>query len=440
VIPIEQSPIPIAPEPASDASAQPGPSSIGDIARVIGRVGGPDAQPPSPAGPTLIVVAGQHGNEPSGVHAARRVLFSLRAAIRREPGCFRGEFVALAGNVNALRRGVRYIDADLNRLWTPAAINEAFARTERGQPLTAEQREQNELAEEITDTVLRSRGPTVLLDLHTTSASSRPFLAVEDIVRVRELARAIPVTAVLGLEAVIRGILPDWFNTVGHAAMIFEAGQHDDPASIERHEAAIWLMLAEVGVIDRAAFASRLAEANQTLEPFSKGLPRMLEARARHSVLPDDGFRMRKGFENFQQVQRGDLLAGDTTGTIRAPMSGWLFMPLYQPQGEDGFFIVRRASRLFMGLSKLLRPLHLHRLIHLLPGVAKSEADVDAFVVNPKVARVLAHEVFAMLGYRRYREHAGVGVFGKTAEDMHRAWYALPEERRHPRRDQGRSS
>ncbi len=414
--------------------------SLAGVERIIGRLGGPDARTPTAPGPTLIVVAGQHGNEPSGVHAALRVLKSLETAAQRDPACFRGELLAVAGNVPALRSGVRFIDADLNRLWTPAEIDQSFARTDRGDPVSTEQQQQRELAEEITDAVLRSRGSTVLLDLHTTSAASRPFLAVEDIVRVRELARAIPVTAVLGLEAMIRGILPDWFNTVGDAAMIFEAGQHDDPASIERHEAAIWLLLAEIGAIERAAFSERLARARATLEPFAAGLPRMLEARARHSVSPEDGFKMRKGFSNFHAVQRGELLAGDTTGTIRAPMSGWLFMPLYQPQGEDGFFIARRASRIFMRLSKLLRPLKLHKLIHLLPGVAKSEAPVDAFVVNPRVARLLAHEVFAMLGYRRYREHGGIGVFGKTAEDMHRAWYALPEELRRPRRDQSRSS
>ncbi|MCR9216350.1 MAG: succinylglutamate desuccinylase/aspartoacylase family protein [bacterium] len=440
MIPIDQAPIPTTPRSTTPDPERLATSSLTDIKRVIGRVGGPSADHESPPGPTVIIVAGQHGNEPSGVHAAVRVLQSLRTAVEREPGCFRGEFIALAGNVEALRTGVRFIETDLNRLWTPGAIDETFARTERGEPVSAEQREQRELADEITDAVLRSRGPTFLLDLHTTSASSRPFLAVEDIVRVRELARAIPVTGVLGLEAMIRGILPDWFNTVGDAGLIFEAGQHDDPASIERHEAAIWLLLAEVGVIGHSAFAARLEAARSTLEPFSRGLPRLLEARARHSVSPEDGFRMRKGFENFHPVVRGDLLAGDSAGTIRAPMSGWLFMPLYQPQGEDGFFIARRASRIFMRLSKVLRPLKLHKLVHLLPGVSRSDADVDAFVVNPKVARVLAHEVFAMLGYRRYREHAGVGVFGKTAEDMHRAWYALPEELRNPRRDQSRSS
>lgn len=437
MIPLESAPIPIAPPGEGGDHKQPLGGSLANVQRVIGRCGGPSHAPP---GPTLIVVAGQHGNEPSGVHAAVRVLASLHATIDRQPGSFKGEFIALSGNVRALRSGVRYHDTDLNRLWTPKSINQTFARIERGEPVTLEQREQRELADEITEAVLRSRGPTVLLDLHTTSSASRPFLAIEDIVRVRELAHAIPVTAVLGLEAMIRGILPDWFNTVGDAAMIFEAGQHDDPASIERHEAAIWLMLHELSIIDHTVFGERVKWSRQTLEPHAKGLPRMLEARARHSVSAEDGFRMRKGFTNFQPIQRGELLAGDASGTIRAPMTGWLFMPLYQPLGEDGFFVVRRAGRVFMRLSRLLRPLKLHKLIHLLPGVQRSEAGVDAFIVNPKVARLLAHEVFAMLGYRRYREHGGIGVFGKTAEDMHTAWHALPQQLRRPRRGQSSRS
>ena len=74
------------------------PTTVGS-ARVIGCHRG------ATAGPTIVVVGGIHGNEPSGVHAARRVIERLA----REPPPLRGELIALAGNRRALGRNCRYI-------------------------------------------------------------------------------------------------------------------------------------------------------------------------------------------------------------------------------------------------------------------------------------------------------------------------------------------
>ena len=53
---------------------------------------------------------------------------------------------------------------------------------------------------------------------------------------------------------------------------------------------------------------------------------------------------MEPGFANFQPIERGQVLARDSQGAIEAPMKGWLLLPLYQGQGEDGFFIGRDVS------------------------------------------------------------------------------------------------
>ena len=74
--------------------------------RVLGRVAAPDP------GPTLFVVGGLHGNEPAGLLGLERVFARLG-----EVGLARGEFVGLAGNLEALAAGRRYIEEDLNRIW-----------------------------------------------------------------------------------------------------------------------------------------------------------------------------------------------------------------------------------------------------------------------------------------------------------------------------------
>ncbi|MFN9706664.1 MAG: succinylglutamate desuccinylase/aspartoacylase family protein, partial [Planctomycetota bacterium] len=55
-------------------------------------------------GPTLLVLAGVHGNEPAGVAAAQRVL----AELARRDAPIRGRLVAFAGNLGALALGRRY--------------------------------------------------------------------------------------------------------------------------------------------------------------------------------------------------------------------------------------------------------------------------------------------------------------------------------------------
>src|SRR5580698_114157 len=79
-----------------------------EIGRMVGRA----------AGPTLVVVAGMHGNEPAGILAARRVLARLAA----DEVPLRGELIVLAGNVGALRAGKRYLAKDLNRQWSEARV------------------------------------------------------------------------------------------------------------------------------------------------------------------------------------------------------------------------------------------------------------------------------------------------------------------------------
>src|SRR5438067_792725 len=84
--------------------------AIAALRREIGRIVG--AAP----GPTLVAIAGIHGNEPAGIEAARRIFARLG------PADVRGELVVFAGNLAGLQAGVRYQAKDLNRLWTEERV------------------------------------------------------------------------------------------------------------------------------------------------------------------------------------------------------------------------------------------------------------------------------------------------------------------------------
>ena len=90
-------------------------------------------------------------------------------------------------------------------------------------------------------------------------------------------------------------------------------------------------------------------------------------------------------------------------GPIHAHESGLVLLPLYQGQGEDGFFLARRIPGFWFNLSAIIRRIGLSAALALLPGVRRDPADPDTLLVNRKIARFLAVQVFHLFGYRKLR-------------------------------------
>lgn len=363
---------------------------FGQLDRVLGtsRAAAP--------GPTMVCIGGVHGNEPAGVVALQRVLGTLASA----GGVAVGEFVAFAGNLEALQEGCRFIEQDLNRAWVPERLEEV--RGANGTDARFEALEQGELVDELEKALSRVRGPAYLLDLHTTSGTGGTFTTVADTLDNRDFASVIPGPLILGLEEQVEGTFLDYGANRGLVTAAYESGQHEEPASVDRAEAAVLLLLQAVGMLPEGLH-NRASDARRFLEEESKGLPRVLEMRYRHGLESADGFRMKPGYRNFQWVERGEVLARDSDGEIRSPERARILMPLYQEQGEDGFFVVREFNPAWLALSRVMRRMRLGRFVHWLPGVRRDPNNPAVLVVNLHVARLFAIQVFHLLGYRRKR-------------------------------------
>lgn len=358
--------------------------------RTIGRVAG------RRAGPTLLVIAGMHGNEPGGVAAARRVLAAL--AGREEH--LRGELVAFTGNLGALRAGRRFVAKDFNRVWTSARVERL--RHDAGACEDAEDVEQRELLAHLDATLAGARGEVFAVDLHTTSAAGTPFIIFGDTLRQRNFVFALPIPAILGLEELIDGVLAQHLTERGCVTFSIEGGQHDDPTSVDHLEAALWLALESSGVLARNALPE-VAAARALLDQRRGTLPRVMEVLRRHAITAEDGFVMEPGFRNLHAVGVGQLLASDRRGKIRAPADGIVMLPLYQAQGADGFFWGRAVSGLRIVASEVLRTLAVDRALARLPGVRTHRGEREGFEVDTRVARLYPLEVFHLFGYRRVR-------------------------------------
>ena len=182
---------------------------------------------------------------------------------------------------------------------------------------------------------------TVILDLHTTSASGGIYTIVPEHPLAIKFALGIKAPVVLGFLEGLKGTTLHYFtseNFPGEITSIcFEAGQHDDPKSVNRAIAAITNCLRFAGCVDDKHIENRHI---QILEDYSEKLPRLTRLLYRYGILPDEEFKMKPGFINFQRIKKGEYLADNQDGPIKSPYAGYILMPLYQDQGDDGFFIV----------------------------------------------------------------------------------------------------
>jgi hypothetical protein len=377
--------------------------TVGVAGRIIGRY---DA---GRHGPTVVVVAALHGNEPAGLAAAQAVVARLVDA--QLP--LRGRFVAVAGNLAALATRERYVDRDLNRLWSREEVDRARTADPGGDD--HEGVERRALLGIFDELLADPRTDPVVLDLHSTSASGGPFSCISDTLRSRALALATGVPLVLGLEEAIRGTLLEYLEELGHPLILIEGGQHDDPATAAVLEAAVWEALLTLGCLC-AEEVPHLATHRARIVVSAGRLPRVVEVLYRHAIGPADGFRMRTGFANFTPVRRGEIVADDRRGPVTAPVSGLLLMPLYQPLGADGFFIGRPVRRTWLSVSTLFRAARVDRLLPHLPGVAHDPDRPQRLLVNPRVARFVPVQLFHLSGYRRLPSRGGRLVFTRRVE------------------------
>lgn len=344
-------------------------------------------------GPVIVVFAGIHGNETAGIYACKRLSNQLSSKTH----LLDGSVYMISGNRKAIKKGFRYLDKDLNRIW-----NEIHNPGHLFNSDDEEWDEALEILKSVNKIIEKYKGTNReihFIDLHTTSADSCSFILFNDTLENRKIATWFPVPQILGIEESIHGTLLSYINDLGYPAIGFEAGGHSDPASTERTEAFLWLYMHYTGVINLDL--SDLHVYEEMLREESKVSNQYYEIIYHHLVKDARQFRMKKGYRNFDEVQKGELLAYEYRKPAYAPISGLIFMPLYQSKGNDGFFILKARSPFWLELSAVFRDSFINQFLQILPGVEKKGEGY--FRVDLTMARFLVKEIFHLLGYRVIR-------------------------------------
>jgi succinylglutamate desuccinylase len=311
-------------------------------------------------GALIIAIGAMHGNEPSGVRALQTLFQMLEDEPLHNPTfSFKGKIVGLIGNVQAYERRVRFIEKDLNRQFLlsnienlkgipPSRKNRDFVPQQyfTSKKIDLEDLELIELLQTIENEINTYKPKNlIVLDLHTTSADGGIFTIVAEDEESIAVASELHAPVVKGFVQGTGGTTIHYFKTenmgVPTFALSFEAGQHDDPLSEKR--AIAWLVNA-LRATDCVQPEDVETKHEEILRGYSDKLPKVVQLFDSHKITDSDNFKMMPNYKNFQSIKKGEKLATDNKGDIKASEDCLILMPLYQAQGHDGFFLVKEVK------------------------------------------------------------------------------------------------
>lgn len=295
-----------------------------DIPRIIGEYDSGNQ------GPLLFITGGIHGNEPSGIVAMKKVFDILK----KEKPSIKGKVVGVSGNREALQKDVRYIDEDLNRTWTVENIAS-------GKEDSHEKKEMFEIINVLEKYPEEDFTKRYFLDCHTTSSASEPYISVQDVNDNDEWAHKFPTYIIRGFSDIVLGCIDHYESRIGITGFVFEGGQHEGKSSVLNHEGMIWHAIHLACVLNLNDL-EEYPEAEKMLEEKRKNR-KTFEIEYRHGLKDGDDFKMEPNFSNFQKIEKDELLAYQNGKPIYSKWDAYIFMPLYQSQGNDGFFVVKEV-------------------------------------------------------------------------------------------------
>ncbi|NAS11035.1 succinylglutamate desuccinylase/aspartoacylase family protein [Poritiphilus flavus] len=347
-----------------------------------------------PEGPTLVFFGGIHGNEPAGLKAIQHVFSTLEGNQER----YKGSLFGIHGNIPAGTIGKRFVEQDLNRLWTTKEISRITGKEKASR--TTEEIELVELYSIIKKVLSLGSPPFYFFDLHTTSSPTAPFITINDALINRDFSKQFPVPVILGIEEFLEGPLLSYINALGYVSLGFESGQHNDPEAVQAAIAFMWLTLVYTGFMKDDGHRIHERFSAELGSMVKESIGNFYEVTHKHQIEPGDKYQMIEGFESFGDVAKGTILAEHNGKVVFTKKKAVLFMPLYQAQGKEGFFLIRKIPIWALWISRIVRKLRLENLLLLLPGVTRSRNRKEQLLVNTRIARFFTKPFFHILGYR----------------------------------------
>ena len=336
--------------------------------------------------PSIIFFCCVHGNEKAGFIA----LTSFFEEIEKHTDKIQGNLYAVFGNQEAYLQQHRFIDKDLNRIWTKSHMDEAIQGSN-----VSEYHELTEMYNLLYSILGETKGQVYAIDLHTTSGPTKPFIVMNDALKNRAFVRDLGYPVIFNVESFIEGALLNLLNDLGHASLAFEGGEHYAENSVHELKKFCYKSLYHTGIVS----AENLIEMGISESNFKSKKAHYFEMIFRQNLKPNDKFEMCGNYLNFQKLQKGERIARLNGEGIYAPKAYQIFMPLYQSKGEDGFFYVRHINRFKLKVARILRTMHFENILTILPGVKK--LNFYTLIIPRAIEKYIPKLFMFALGYRK---------------------------------------
>jgi succinylglutamate desuccinylase len=243
-----------------------------------------------------------HGNETAGLRAMNDVI-EILLGLTEDPGIC---LVFALGNSAAARRGLRFIEADLNRSFaaSPSKVGAEVLRAKQLEALLVSSR--------------------YFFDLHQTSQPSRtPFFifpySAEGLGLAAAVSTELPVVTHWGPSFSKDGMCTDEFvNERGGFGITIELGQNG--MSEYCVGVGVRVLLRAIAAVKRVG-TGRLRD-----EPLLSRLALYCWSQV---IEKTDGAQLRAGLQNFMPVTAGEVIGSRSGGDIVAADSGFILFPVY---------------------------------------------------------------------------------------------------------------
>ncbi len=279
----------------------------------------------------IILISGMHGNEMAGVTGVEKVI----NFIKKNKISVSGNITALRGNLGALNKDIRYIDMDLNRMWTNEYINNTDKKLN-----IYELKELKELSSAIDNICLGNFNNCVIIDFHSFSSQSGIFTIPANNQKSIKLAEAFQVQFVEKLTSDLKETAIQYYAFKGATALVFEGGQHYAEETEGNIMAAIYMALNHLKCVDKNDIPE-FENHKERLRSKALKLPKHYELSYIHRIKNGNDFKMNQGYINFQEIKKDEILAYENQKPILSECNGRILMPLYQKKGNNGFYVIQ---------------------------------------------------------------------------------------------------
>ncbi|MGK7955999.1 MAG: succinylglutamate desuccinylase/aspartoacylase family protein [Crocosphaera sp.] len=258
------------------------------------------------SGINLCIVGGVHGNELCGV----QTIAQINNRILQDSLSFKGRIVTIVANSQAIQKNKRFIDWDLNR---------AF-----GQPSAFGH--EKHLAQEL---ITYLQDIDYLIDLHSTSASTKPFCAG------KLTDKHLKLFSMTGIKIYTHGwelhrghsMLIDAVDRLGGIGVIVECGQNN---AVMTNQVAYNVV---ENVINNIMMKQSMIDLSSQSEMIIK-IEKIIKAQSNQ-------FSFVRHFENFTPIMADEIVAYDNGTPIKVSDSFVMVMPTYGnlQSGDEAFAV-----------------------------------------------------------------------------------------------------